>query len=79
MHLFTFNNNMRSKFLSDKRLLSGVKILPETLNKRSTEADEGNAAFYLINMAFIFGFFVQAAYLCHSRRGDDMSLTRNFP
>jgi hypothetical protein len=55
MHFFTFNNNMHSKFLSDKRPLSGVKIVPATLNKRSTEADEGNAALYLKNMALMLG------------------------
>jgi hypothetical protein len=47
---------MRSKFLSDKPPLSGVKILPATLNNRSTEADEGNAALFFIKMALMVGY-----------------------
>jgi len=75
MHLLTFNNNMRSKFLSDKRPLSGVKILPATLNNRSTEAEEGNAALYFIKMALMVGYlFRLLSFVDWSARNKSTSL-----
>ncbi len=50
-----FKKRRRSKVVSDKRFLVGLKICPPVLNNRSTEADDGNAVLYLKNMRKISG------------------------
>jgi hypothetical protein len=42
---------------SHNLFLVGWKILPPTLNRRSTDAEEGNAVLNLKNISLIVGYF----------------------
>jgi hypothetical protein len=55
--LFTLRNNIFSKLASDNLFLVGRKILPPTLNRRSTDAEEGSAALNFKNISLIVGYF----------------------